>query len=159
MTKITIDSHPFESLVDNEENIKEEANNIYAIKIAHQQMAENLAKAVLAPLICKFNISEVQLLVSPENKADDDGFVGNIMNLIDGINGYDSTDEISSVDGTEEISYSELQEEISNTLEKVYSLLTDDVTIDVNELRKEYLNSKILNQLPEKTTKPKANKI
>ena len=122
-------------------------------------MAENLAKAVLAPLICKFNISEVQLLVNPDSKSDEDGFIGNIMNLIDGMNGYECLDEISSVDGTEDISYAELQEEISEKLERVYSLLTDDVTINVNELRKEYLNAKMLNQLPEKALKPKGKKI
>lgn len=122
-------------------------------------MAENLAKAVLAPLICKFNISEVQLLVNPDSKSDEDGFIGNIMNLIDGMNGYECLDEISSIDGAEEISYAELQEEISEKLERVYSLLTDDVTINVNELRKEYLNAKMLNQLPEKALKPKGKKI
>lgn len=159
MTKLNINSHPFESLVNNQANIEEEVANIYRIKNAQEKMAENLARAVLAPLVCKFNISEIQLLVSPESKSDDDGFVGNIMNLVDGINGYDNIDQVPSLDGKENMTYSDLQEEISNTLEKVYFLLTEDVTINVNELRKEYLNSKMLNQLPEKKVKSKGNKI
>ena len=109
-----------------------------------QVRAEKLAKAMLAPLICKFNISEVKLYTTNNTQADDDGFTSNIMNLIDGKNGYENMNEISSIDGKETISYFELQEEISNALEKVY-LLLDDMVINVKDLRKEYLNSKMLN--------------
>ena len=148
MKKISLEIYDVQELLDKKIEIQEVIDNISLIKRQQQNMAESVAQALLAPIICKYDIESVHLSI--DHISDDDSFCGNIMNYIDGINGYDNYDEIQSIDGKETTTYSELQEEISETLENVCSLLWEDAVIDVVKLRKEFFHSNLDDKLGEK---------
>jgi hypothetical protein len=156
MQELSLQIYDVQELLDKKIEIKEVLDNIALIKRQQQNMAESVAQALLAPIICKYNIESVHLEI--EHEGDDFSFCGNIMNYIDGVNGYDNYDEIQSIDGKETITYSELQEDISNALESVYSLLWEDAVIDVVRLRKEFFHASLDNNLGEKKN-IKARKI
>lgn len=148
MQELSLNIYNVQELLDKKIEIQEVIDNIGLIKRQQQNMAESVAQALLAPIICKYNIESVHLSI--EHESDDSSFFGNIMNYIDGIDGYDNHDEIQSIDGKETTTYSELQEEISEALESVYSLLWEDAVIDVVKLRKEFFHANLDNKLGEK---------
>ena len=156
MQELSLQIYDVQELLDKKIEIQEVIDNIGLIKRQQQNMAESVAQALLAPIICKYNIKSIHLEV--EHEGDDFSFCGNIMNYIDGINGYENYDEIKSIDGKENTTYSELQEEISEALETVYSLLWEDAVIDVVKLRKEFFHARLDNTLGEKKS-IKAKKI
>ena len=102
MQELSLNIYNVQELLDKKIEIQEVIDNISLIKRQQQNMAESVAQALLAPIICKYNIESVHLSI--EHEGDDSSFCGNIMNYIDG---YDNYNEIQSIDGKKTTTYSE----------------------------------------------------
>lgn len=151
MKQLILDVYDTQELMDKNINLKDVIENLKLIKQEQEKMVTHVVKALLAPVVCPYDIDIIEFEFSSDGVSD------NIKVFIDSIDCHKNNTKIKSLDLSHETTYEKIQNDIYSNLEYVFFNLMQknkEYSFNIIFLRKEHLYS----DLNQKITKNQNHK-